>query len=112
MKKTLLVVDIPNDSTAEQAEVALNQPLTEGYYLRLMFPFPGVVRAFFQLYAPKPGPEKRDREDEAIKFVKDNIGLSIRGIYEGLKGIGITRSKTWVADRKADIAVNGSKSSQ
>jgi hypothetical protein len=48
--KKLLVIDIPNSSTAEQMEAALNRPCADGYYLsQLIFSFPEVVRAFYRL---------------------------------------------------------------
>lgn len=50
MKKKILVIDIPSDSTAEQMEDALNRPSADGYYLtQLIFSVPEVVRAFFKL---------------------------------------------------------------
>ena len=49
-EKAIVVVDIPSDATAEQAEQILNAPCERGYYLdKLTFTWPGVgARAFFR----------------------------------------------------------------
>lgn len=56
-RKTIRVVDVPLDATAEQAEQLLNAPYEDGFYLdKLIVTWPGVgARAFFK---------RRVRQDE------------------------------------------------
>ena len=49
----ILVIDIPETATAEQAQQLLNEPYAGGYYLdKLTFNWSGIgARAFFRLRA-------------------------------------------------------------
>ena len=50
-QKRILVVDIPEEATTEEAEQLLNQPYVDGYYLdKLTFTWTGIgARGFFRL---------------------------------------------------------------
>ena len=49
--KRILVVDVPESATAEEAEQLLNAPYANGYYLdKLTFVWPGIgARGFYRL---------------------------------------------------------------
>jgi hypothetical protein len=57
VEKRILIVDVPPDATADQAESLLNAPYESGYYLdKLTFGWDGVgARAFYRLHVK---PEK------------------------------------------------------
>jgi hypothetical protein len=109
MEQMVRVVDIPIDSTPEQAELLLNAPYKDDFYLGwIAFDLWGVgARAFFKRRVSekshgksKSDPDGKDAEARAI--VQANARLTISGIVTELRAHGIKRSTGWVSNMRAE----------
>jgi hypothetical protein len=47
------------------------------------------------------------KEDEAVKFIRDHPNMTIRATVDTLVTLDIKRSKTWVTNKKAELAGTG-----
>jgi hypothetical protein len=106
-QKKILVVDIPASASAEEAERLLTEPLEQGYYLKNVFPWPGLgARAVYPLLAKRETTDKPvdGHEEDALQIIRNNPTLSIRALVLKLRIAGIERSKTWVGDKRFELA--------
>lgn len=106
MENAVRVIDIPLDTTAQEAEDLLNAPYEEGYYLASVVVWDRLgARAFYKRRfwaAPGAGTGRnkanRDGEDEAAKAViRANDALTVQALVKKLAALGIKRGKTWVS---------------
>lgn len=122
MMKRILVVDIPTDATAEQAEALLNAPYADGYSLdQSLWSGPGIgARVIFRLRASLVKGDSKSwcrvragdedgRGAEAVQVIKENPDLSHAKVAAKLRGLGIQRSRTWVGNKRFDIFGEGTK---
>ncbi len=116
-EKTIIAVDVPAGTTAQESEDILNAPSARGYYLVQIVPGAGTsaARAFFKL---RVRPEKalkplntrtlnwRDRDGKTVEaeaIIRANPDVSVRKLVELLKGVDIRRGQTWVHRTKTRI---------
>jgi hypothetical protein len=114
-EKMVRVIDIPPDTTAEEAEVLLNRPYEEGYYLASVVGWDRFgARAFYRRrLITKSGENKSDRggnrsdrdglDKAARAIVQANPRRTIRAIQHALADAGIRRSVGWVSNARADL---------
>jgi hypothetical protein len=106
MLKKILIVDIPASASAEETERLLTEPLEQGYYLKIIFPWPGVgARAVYPLLAKRETTDTPmdGHEEEALQIIRNNPTLSIRALVLKLRAAGIARGKTWVGEKRYDL---------
>ena len=51
------------------------------------------------------------KEEEALRVIRENPALSIRGVTAKLRELGIKRSKSWVGDKRYEVLNVGVKTS-
>lgn len=104
--KTVLVVDVPEKASPEQAEALLNAP-GDSYFLVHVLPVASGHRAYLRRYKQTP-PTKAEAEkgkaanlDDAtgLSIVRANRDKSIREIVSLLDRAGIKRGRQWVCDK-------------
>lgn len=119
--EAVLVIDVPMDTTAEEAAALLNEPLQRNYYLTSVLGWsevPGVgARAFFKLRVKTPGTvchsmtqaaivadaTEQIAEARAVEFIRDNPTMSIRGLRSALEASGFKRGHSWVHVKRHEI---------
>jgi hypothetical protein len=118
MENMVRVIDIPPDTTAEQAEELLNLPFEEGYHLTAILAWDRFgARAFYRRRvraAPsgKTGGNQanRDGQDAAAKAViRAHADMTVPALIAKLKDVGIVRKQTWVTYARLDIRGNNVK---
>jgi 3-deoxy-D-arabino-heptulosonate 7-phosphate (DAHP) synthase len=112
LPKQILIVDIPEAASAEAIECLLAEPYEQGYFLKNIFPWPGIgARAFYSRWAkpvasgkPAGNPSNTDgREAEAIQIIRANPESTLRELVVKLKAVGIERGRSWVGDKRNDL---------
>jgi len=121
MEKQFLVIDIPRDATAEQAEALLSAHDAQDYYLAgpIAAEWPGIgARAFFKLRVTHKAGQGRskadaDGKDVAAKaLIAANTTLTIPALVEMLADAGIARKNTWVGNTRLAIKKSGTKTAE
>ena len=113
---TISVLDMPLSATAEEVAILLNEACSKGLYVNATIPWPGVgIRLVLRRYAVKPAtpakvglvkPERvipPTREDNAIRFLRDNREMSATALSAAFKALGFPRSPAWVREKRAEI---------
>jgi hypothetical protein len=109
-EKLVLVLDIPVDTTADEAERLLNVNCEAGFYIAAIVPWPGVgARAFLKRYAAKGAPTKppvngrNGKQAEAVQYIKDNPDMTLRALAAGLQTIGFKRGPAWCHNKRVEL---------
>ncbi len=114
-EKMVRVIDIPPETTAEGAEVLLNRPYEEGYYLASVVSWGRFgARAFYRRrLITKSGENISDRggnrsdrdglDNAARAIIHADPRRTIRAIQHALAGAGIRRSVGWISNARAAL---------
>jgi hypothetical protein len=103
---TMLVFDIPLQTTADEAARLLNEHCDRGFYVSSIIEWPGAgVRVFLRRYAKPAGkPEAApSKEARALQFLRDNRELSVVALAAAFKAIGFPRSALWITKKRLEI---------
>jgi hypothetical protein len=104
--KTILIVDVPSESSAAQAEALLNAQ-GDLYFLVHVLPIAGGHRAYLRRYKQSP-PTKAEAAKgnatnldnvTALSIVRANRGKPVREIVSLLSAAGIKRGRQWVCEQ-------------
>lgn len=100
-----LVIDVPEGTTAEQAEALLNAP-GDSYFCFQVLPVAGSHRAYLRSYKQTPtkaevaeGNAEKVGDATALSILRANPGKSVRVIESLLQAAGIKRGRRWVLDQ-------------
>ena len=101
----MVCIDVPHNTTPDEAAKLLDGPNQGDYYLHRIVEWPGVgVRAFFGLrIKPEDKPSGQALEARAVQFIRDNREMSVKELCAGLKALRYVRSQPWVAAKRAEI---------
>lgn len=100
----ILVVDIPPNTTAAEAEALLNRPYEEGYYLATISAGDRFsARAFYRRRT------KVDEREAALAVLRENKDKTVPQIRAALADAGVKRSADWVKQELQDIKGAGQK---
>ena len=103
----ILVLDVPAATSTDDAASILNEPLSRGYYLTGIVPWPTVgARAFYRLRLKTEGAVAQTLEAKAVAFIRDNRELSLAKLWAGLKALRFERSERWIAAKREEIMRN------
>jgi hypothetical protein len=110
MKPFFEVVELPPDATAEQIKQALNRAVEDGYVLRnFMGDWPS-TRACAVFKPGRPKAKTDGKDEEAIRYIRQNPDLSLRTLVIQLKAMGISRTKDWIWKKRLALASGVSNS--
>lgn len=110
--KKILVIDIPANATAAEAEQMLNAPYDAGYYVQtIACGFGLALRAIFRAHAlVERNIRKIDPDDAAARaFIRDNANMTVPALVAALSETGIERKRTWVTNARLDSRGAGAK---
>jgi hypothetical protein len=101
----VVVIDVPANTIAEEAERLLNEPYSRGFYIhRAMELGQGCMRVVY-VHRDRPAATKPTvtKEATAIQFLRDNREMSIPQLVASFKAIGFVRSAGWITEKRAEI---------
>lgn len=108
--ETIVVIDVPERMTPEEASQALNAP-GDSYFLVQVLPVVGGHRAYLRRYKQtlsKAETAKDNAENAtALSILQANRDKPVRTIVSLLKAAGIKRGKDWVCYQKRALADAG-----
>ena len=89
VESQVVVLDVPADTSAEEASRLMNEPYARGYYI----------------HRDKPATPRSSvtKEAAAIQFLRDNREMSIPQLVAAFKAIGFVRGAVWITERRAEI---------
>jgi hypothetical protein len=101
----VVVLDVPANTSAEDAARLLNEPYERGFYIhRAMEHGLGSLRVVY-VHRDRPAATKPTvtKEATAIQFLRDNREMSIAQLVAAFKAIGFVRSAGWITEKRAEI---------
>jgi hypothetical protein len=101
----VVVLDVPANTSAEDAARLLNEPYERGFYIhRAMEHGLGSLRVVY-VHRDRPAATKPTvtKEATAIQFLRDNREMSIPQLVAAFKAIGFVRGAAWITDKRAEI---------
>jgi hypothetical protein len=102
---TMIVFDIPLQTTADEAARVLNEHCERGFYVTGIIEWPGAgVRVFFRRYGKAAKPEAApSKEARAMQFLRDNREMTAKELAAAFKAIGFVRSVAWITQKRAEV---------
>jgi hypothetical protein len=103
MESGIIVIDVPEGVSADQAARLLSAP-GNLYFMVQILPTGAGHRAYFRRYK-QDAPVKKDTPDEtvALSVVRANRDKPVRAIVSLVGAAGVKRSRQWVCDRLAEV---------
>jgi len=101
----VVVLDVPADTSAEEASRLLNEPYARGFYIhRAIEHGLGSLRVVY-VHPDRPAATKptATKEATAIQFLWDNREMSIPQLVAAFKAIGFARGATWITEKRIEI---------
>jgi hypothetical protein len=101
----VVVLDVPANTSAEDAARLLNEPYERGFYIhRAMEHGLGSLRVVY-VHRDRPAATKPTvtKEATAIQFLRDNREMSIPQLVAAFKAIGFIRGAAWITEKRAEI---------
>jgi hypothetical protein len=101
----VVVIDVPADTSAEEASRLMNEPYARGFYIhRAMEHGLGSLRVVY-VHRDRPAATKPTltKEAAAIQFLRDNREMSIAQLVAAFKAIGFVRGAAWITEKRVEI---------
>ena len=112
MAEGIIVIDVPEHTSASEASRALNAP-GEAYFLVQVLPIASGHRAYLRRYKQPPTErqpvEKGNKDAEAVvaELLEKYPTMGINKIQEALRERGFKKGSKWVTTTKAKILGTG-----
>lgn len=100
---TVIVIDVPEHASAEEASRALNAP-GEAYFLVQVLPVGGGHRAYLRRYKQM---SPTNAEAALAELVRESPNMGINKLQDALRLKGFKKGGKWVTEAKAKLQGRG-----